>query len=484
MLAFMERHPNLRALTLVACGALATCYFGYLCANPIYPYANYLAVIAVVAFFLLYLTAQFPLWLFPLIAALSTIIYSVTFAGANVTPADLVVPALMGAALMKRSRQPWPPGARLLMLAYSVFLGVCFLSLPFGGNTSFGVQKIIQRSEYLIVFVCTISLLSDLEMLRKAIHAYILTTVFLSLVLIGFALQHGIHYGGVNVLFYNKNNSASFLTIGLALVTARLVFGEAHKRGSWLVSAGLLSIALILTGSRGAWIGALIAFGIAMVWKNRAWLTYYVIGSVLLVVAANAILPQDLVRSNELRPSNLIGAGANLQSGKTVLSRIVIWQGALKIIAAHPLLGVGAGAYLDSQVFNGDHNFSTNDPHNAVLYMWAELGTIGLAAFLWLLYATYRIFRGAISAARGTPNFWLAAGCATAITSYLIFTLSEPIWTRGDGLIFFLLVGIGARLATLQMKPETERQEPVPTIAAVVEAFHGSRRIGALPSPR
>jgi O-antigen ligase len=169
-------------------------------------------------------------------------------------------------------------------------------------------------------------------------------------------------------------------------------------------------------------------------------------------VVLNAVLPQDLTRTNDLASATLLSGHGNKDAARhfnTVVVREVIWRDALGIIAAHPLFGVGVGGYVSYDTYEGDSkDFNATDPHNMILYEWAELGTIGLGIFLWLigaiLYLAWRAYRRA-----STPETrWLAGGAWAALAAYLAMSLTEPFWTRGDGLIFFLLVGIAANLAS------------------------------------
>lgn len=438
--------PSVRSSTIIAVivGIVITTLFGYLTTQP-GAYGYIAAPLVIAACVLFIITGTKPLWLFPIVAALSVFILALPFAGAQVIAADVVVGCIILTWSMSRPRQPISMTGWQIVVPFIVFIMACIITIPISPNTTFGIVKIIQRVEFLLLMAATIALLHDRTMLRRTIDAYLLGCLALALLTLGSAALHGIQYGGVNVLFYNKNAIASFLCMGLPLVGARIIFKVSPQQGRWIALAIILSGALLVTGSRGGWMGTIVAIGVLTGLKNRGALIRYILVATVLVIAMNALLPDDLTRISQFNTANL----TSQSTGGTVLSRLILWSDAVKLIAAHPILGVGVGGYLTIHNYHGDtHDFSATDPHNAILYMWAELGTVGLLAFVFLLAAIFRMANKGRRATRGTPDYWLAVGCFAALSSYLVYTLTEPIWVRGDGLVFFLLVGITTNLAT------------------------------------
>ncbi|MDB5077696.1 MAG: polymerase, partial [Chloroflexi bacterium] len=265
-----------------------------------------------------------------------------------------------------------------------------------------------------------------------------------------FGFLHGAVSGPVQVLFLNKNGAGSFLAISVPMIIARVLSTSPKHRRIWLALAGVGILALLLTGSRGAWLGVVVALGVLMARRGGKFIAIYIGTLVLLVLAIATIVPPSLTRAGDFAPSVQNGAA------NTILIRGVIWRDALNLIASHPVLGMGVGGYISYDTYNGDPiNFNTNDPHNAILYMWAELGPLGLLVFLWMVYSILWLGVQADHNTKDDPDHWIAEGSFSAITSYLVFALSEPIWVRGDGLIFFLLVGICASLQSPTKLDET-----------------------------
>lgn len=173
--------------------------------------------------------------------------------------------------------------------------------------------------------------------------------------------------------------------------------------------SGLLLAALLMSWSRGAWLG----FGAAglvmlLAWPRRAWVgAALVIGALLLGIAA--------LRMNLLPPAiaaRLTGftaftqtfdvRGVDINSANyAVIERLAHWQAAQEMARYHPFLGVGLGNY--EPVYPAYALLNWPQPlghaHNIYLNLLAETGIIGLAAYLWLwasvFWQTWRLTRRA-----------------------------------------------------------------------------------------
>lgn len=74
----------------------------------------------------------------------------------------------------------------------------------------------------------------------------------------------------------------------------------------------------------------------------------------------------------------------------TQQDRFYMWNGALKIIADRPLVGVGTGGYATAlHTYGSDPNAPMiTHPHNNFLYMTVSFGLLGLTVLLWFLAVT------------------------------------------------------------------------------------------------
>ena len=78
--------------------------------------------------------------------------------------------------------------------------------------------------------------------------------------------------------------------------------------------------------------------------------------------------------------------------GGTKNTRIKLWQEALSIIKDFPMLGSGPNTYTAIiQVYKKPLPYTGYYPHNCYLHMAAEMGILGLGAFIWVVVTLFKV---------------------------------------------------------------------------------------------
>jgi len=198
---------------------------------------------------------------------------------------------------------------------------------------------------------------------------------------------------------------AAYFPIGI------FFFLDSEKRykkwtGGAMVLFALLGISLSL--SRGAFLGVLVAILIFFFFRSKALFAVVLILMVLVVVNYRFVLPERVVEridftfqgSSELQlDPHLQPAGVNIQLDQQEVElegsaggRLILWKGALRMFKDHPIFGVGFGAFhlLSLEYLAGEGFRIKKVAHNIYMQILAEMGVIGIVAFLSILVLAFR----------------------------------------------------------------------------------------------
>jgi O-antigen ligase len=215
--------------------------------------------------------------------------------------------------------------------------------------------------------------------------------------------------------------------------------GQAHPL-SLVVPGGLL-IAVYLSGSRASLLLTLIGLG------GYTWLLWHKgllaprdLARVLVIGAVVALVAAALVFSLSPRWQDSLGVFSwDWQGWNEALSwRPVIWREAWQQFVAHPVNGVGLRAFGEAShdalaVFSAlPPKPQGHIPHSAILEVAADLGLIGLLAYLWFLFRLLRwIIRAPIEGAVPALALCLAVfplASTLSIFSMRIAGLTWGLW--------------------------------------------------------
>ncbi len=172
--------------------------------------------------------------------------------------------------------------------------------------------------------------------------------------------------------------------------------------GFYSLAFALITVALIMSWSRGAWLGLAASFGVMLfALPRKTWIGALLIGAAGLVVGGLWLtdrLPNTIVSRVEsatleiFSASDVRGVTITPQNYANV-ERLAHWQAAVNMATNHPWLGVGFGNY---EIAYRQYNLIAWDlplghAHNYYLNVLAETGIIGLMAYttFWALVFFY-----------------------------------------------------------------------------------------------
>jgi putative inorganic carbon (HCO3(-)) transporter len=209
---------------------------------------------------------------------------------------------------------------------------------------------------------------------------------------------------------------------------------------------------LVLTFSRGGWIGLVVSFLFLLVmlvyWWSidmppfwRSWSLPILLGS-LVTVFVLAVLFVPPVRERVFS----IFAGRGDSSNNF---RINVWMAVIEMIKDRPVLGIGPGNTAFNQVYPlyQRPNFTALSAYSVFLEIAVETGLIGFVCFLWLLIVTFNsglMQLRRLRLQRNIQGLWLIGGIA-ALVGMLGHGIVDTVWYRPQiNTLWWLMVGLVA----------------------------------------
>lgn len=389
--------------------------------------------------------------------------------------------ALCCAGWILRGRQVQLPSRRLLLpalcwMAVSVLAAVATTHLL---DTS---VELVNQATLLALFLVVASTTHPAD-LRPVWWAAVLTGA--AVAVIGMLQYHGLAFLDIpasvqpSATFANRNLAAEYLIC--VVPVALWLFADARTQRA-VLSAGfsmsLMTTFLVYTRTRGAWlgiIGAVLTAAVLLVLRpalrhqfaedfkdliwgpKRRWLLLFA----ALTLTLSALPPHGSLLGGGPAKGDVTSTLSSIiqvpdtatpQKDNNVWERLTLWRGTLRLIADHPVLGVGPGGWIRAYppydgggtVTAGGYN---RRPHNDYLWIAAESGLLGLGAYLWFLAAVLlQLFRLAQSADIRIRSASFAFGLSLLsllIAAFFGFPREQPYTT----LFPFLLFGAIAAMA-------------------------------------
>ena len=284
--------------------------------------------------------------------------------------------------------------------------------------------------------------------------------------------QNGVEADRVFGVFGHANDTAALIVCVLPMMVAVAVSARGAARLFWYAGA-LASVAvLLLTVSRGAYVGVVLGYGVA-VWLCRRHLptsrvfAWTLIGATCVVIAAGLaalLLPEfSQVITQRIFNQSMSGSISVASSGRTD-----IWITAISTMMAHPitlLTGYGFRVYQTMFVLI---------THNYYLDQWFGLGLIGLIALVTIQYQTVATGLRAIAAGSGPLRPYMIAlvfGMLGLAVSIFFDNMDKP-WSY-----VWIYVGFSLRAAAEIVESAEKKvvESPVRSAAAPVRSRSAAR---------
>ena len=347
--------------------------------------------------------------------------YASAVSGASVKLAGLLLFAAWGLRLLAdRSRQRLRhPGVRGAIVLLFVVLGSALLH----ANPPAGPSVLVRYVSFIGAFVVLVDVLRSSLAPRRVATVYVLSCTAAAACGLAESLVLG-EYRAAGPLG-DANDFAFFLVAAVPMALALRTYGRPRL---WVACAAICLAGIAGSLSRGAALGlvvvtlwAVLAGHIKL--RTAAWSAAFVATALVVV----ALLVPALV-SEKLEAKNKV-ASTNVDERK------IRWLVSAEMASDHPVLGIGPGGFeMEYGRYVGDRDPNPTHQlkvaHQMYLEVAAELGLVGLAAFLFVGFAGWH----SAGLAHGGPDRALAVGVRAALIGMAVAAmfLTEqyylPVW--------------------------------------------------------
>jgi len=329
--------------------------------------------------------------------------------------------------------------------ALATFLGVCVLSIVMSTFPELSWRGFVRKT---LEYACLCWAVSTLMRGRPLWKGWWWGTLLGSLavvfdvvwqVLTGADLRgHSFRaYGLITGPFENPNDLATYLMLTMPILIGGVPSLPRRPRwlrpGVWLliVALGLLAVA---TFSVAGWLGLLVA-GLVLLWGftgRMRWVRWSLLGGAAVFLLAST---SWLVR-HHTNGAAVLGLGFQ--------DRLVMWQAAWDMWRDRFWFGHGLNTFMAQYLaYWTGGEYMPRYAHNCYLQMGAEVGFLGLAAFLWVLgVIIYTGLRGMRSQPHDGQRF-LSLGLLAAVTAFLVqAALDTNFYSLRAAMYFWTVAGL------------------------------------------
>ena len=227
--------------------------------------------------------------------------------------------------------------------------------------------------------------------------------------------------------FGNPNVFAEYLEHILPVaITLVFVYRKWLNKIIMGLIAGVMFVCLVLTFSRGGYLGFVSAAMLFVLLKMAKFIPLFIAGG----IAAIPLLPNVV-----LQRINTIG---NVQDTSNAY-RTYIWEGTINMIKDFWITGVGYGYWAFKNTFleYGIKGSRAWHSHNMYLEIMAEMGIFGMLTFIWVVLS---IFISTIKFAKKTKDryfSYVSVGLLGGFLSIMVHGIAEHILYMPKSVILF-----------------------------------------------
>lgn len=248
-------------------------------------------------------------------------------------------------------------------------------------------------------------------------------------------------------VFTNPNIFAEYLVILTPLAVGTMWHTKSMKKKlTFIIGVGVLLLALLMTMSRGGWLGIFVAAFVFVLIVDKRLLVL----AIPIVLIAIPFLPKSILQ-------RFISIGSNVDS--SILYRTKIYQITANIIKDNFINGVGFGYIPFKQVYETYiRTMPIYHAHNTFLEIFAEGGIIGLLVFLILIFSLIK--NGLCYLTKSSDKYikYLGAGAMASLFGILANGMTEHILYM-PRIIFTFWILVGLIICLIRLSKNSNKEE-------------------------
>lgn len=251
----------------------------------------------------------------------------------------------------------------------------------------------------------------------------------------------------------NPNVLGTYLLLATPLVFAGFLTSKLRRgRYFYLICTLCMLLCLVLTYSRGAYVGILIAAAVFLIMLDRRFIVPGIIAAVLLLFLMPEAILQRIFSIGDLADTS-----TNF--------RVLLWLGTLNMLRDYWLSGVGPGEAAFGTVYPlyAFATIHTPHSHNLFLQIVSDAGLPGLVVFLGVLWQFFKNCFAAIRRRVTGENRILIIASISAIVGFLVQGMTDYTFYNYRVMLFFwmaLAIGmVAVRFARAKQAEPAEIRE-------------------------
>jgi O-antigen ligase len=308
----------------------------------------------------------------------------------------------------------------------------------------------------LLLFVLILSLVVSMKDVDRVIWAFLIAIFFLGVFSVASDIQ-GIAFakGKVSV---TETYDANDLSMVMIVAFPFTVFWFLSRKGSRRLLFGgltaLIVMTIILTSSRGGFVGFL-GVSLAILLRARKILRKAFMPLMIIIILGSGIFIFYAKSSFREQMSTLLTYEQDYNV-TAYSGRIEIWKRGLKIMAEHPIFGVGIDGFATAEgLSHKDVGGKWSTAHNSFIQMGAELGFMGLILFCYIIWASMKGIKKVVKSANQEKKAYPILTTLYAIQcSWIGYAIGGFFLSAAHSPLFFLLAGLSTVIPFLIMDME------------------------------